>query len=118
MKQLFKKIISFFKRKQRAEINLEKQNESAVGEDKNVVERKAEISEYDIYSVLSFLYLQGRRCERHEFEGIHITNLSDTIGYLLHESLVEEVNEVYYQITDRGLAKYNNLHLELTGNVR
>lgn len=102
MKQLFKKFFSFVKRKQRTDLNLEKQNESAVSEDKIMVDHKAQISEYDIYSVLDFLHLQGKMCERHDFEVMRLTNITDTIDYLLRESLIEEVDEVYYQITDRG----------------
>lgn len=118
MKQLFNKLFSFIKRKQRPDLNIEKQNESAIGEDKNMVECKAQISEYDIYSVLDFLHLHGEICERHDFEVMRLTNITDTIDYLLRESLIEEVDEVYYRITECGRAKYDDLYFELTGNLR
>lgn len=118
MKQLFKKLFSFFKRKQRTDLNPEKQNESAVGEDKSMVEHKAQISEYDIYSVLDFLHLQGEICELIEFDVMRITNLRDIIGYLLQESLIEEIEEKYYRMTDSGRAKYHELHLELKEQMK
>ena len=101
MKQFIKKLVSLFCKKQNVSLT-----------------QRENPSDSDVYNALYAIIQNQGRCERHDFEVMRLTNITDTIDYLLRESLIEEVDEVCYRITECGRAKYDDLHFELTGNLR